>query len=52
MFYQASVFNQDLPFNTTNITDFTNMFFQAKDFNRALNSWTIKTTGNVKMRDV
>ena len=52
MFYQASVFNQDLPFNTTNITDFTNMFFQAKDFNRPLNSWTINTTGNVKMREM
>ena len=52
MFYQAEVFNQDLPFNTANIRDFTNMFFQAKAFNRPLNSWTINTTNNVKMREM
>ena len=28
------------------------MFFQAKAFNRPLNSWTINTTNNVKMREM
>ena len=42
MFANASIFNQDLDWNTENVTDMSNMFLDAKNFKGRLSFTTTR----------
>lgn len=42
MFYNASSFNQDLPWDVSNVTSMNAMFREAISFNGAINDWNVE----------
>ena len=47
MFKNAAAFNQDVSFNTTNVTDMSGVFYNATAFNKSINDWDTSRITNM-----
>merc|ERR1711918_82967 len=49
MFYEASLFNQDISqWNVSNVTDMRHMFFGASSFNQDISQWNVSNVTNMR----